>query len=120
MEDPNFAWAYARLARAHLGVYVDRVDWSQARLDRGEEALRRAVDLDPDSPEVWLAQSRFEDDFEKKLELLRRAREAMPGDPDPAFHIAMLCRDYGDWEKALEQFDQVIELDPRNPRFVFF
>lgn len=119
-EDPEFALAYARLARAHRRVYTARWDWTRARMERAEAALRRAVELDPDSADVWIAQALFEKEFEKEQDLLGRARKALPGKAHPIFALAMAHRRQGLWEKALELFELAAALDPRNSEVRFY
>ncbi|MDH4198029.1 MAG: serine/threonine-protein kinase, partial [Candidatus Aminicenantes bacterium] len=53
--DPNFALAWAELAKAHSRLVYFRYDMSPKKQEQAESALGRARELAPGSPEVHLA-----------------------------------------------------------------
>ena len=53
--DSNLALAYAQLSRAHLSMYWNSIDRTQARLKKAEKAVLKAQNINPDLPEVHLA-----------------------------------------------------------------
>lgn len=55
VEDPDFALAWAALARSHAGVYFFRVDASDSRREAARQAIERAFSLDANLPEAHLA-----------------------------------------------------------------
>jgi adenylate cyclase len=56
--DPNYARAYARLARTHMAAYLIALDddyLSPLALDRAHQLALKAVQLDPNLPEAHAA-----------------------------------------------------------------
>jgi len=57
--DPNFAVAWARLAREHARAYWFGVDTTPERLTLARQAMERAVALAPDDPQVMIEQGGY-------------------------------------------------------------
>ena len=88
--DPNFASAYAGLARYHfLRAWTTLIDTEESsRL--GEAAAKHAVELDPDSSDAYVARANFE------------------------FWRYRFLGDYGAQVAAEDDMRHAIELDPAN------
>lgn len=112
-EDPRYAPAWARLARIHLllGKYTD----GSEGYDAAEEALRRALDLNPDLPIAHHVYA--------QLDVARgRAREAMlrlltlvekgTNNPDVFAGLVMALRFCGLLDESAAAHDQARQLDP--------
>lgn len=116
--DPAFHAAYCLLVNANDQLYSRGYDHTPARLAAAEEALAKASELRPDSPETHLARAlhlyvalrdmknaRAEVDF---------AAQGLPNDPRiPEFKGYILRRE-GKAEEALAALQQALLLDPRN------
>lgn len=113
--DPKFARAYAALGRCyihHAQGYGGEEYYSLA-----ESALNRAIELDPDLSGarlqmVYIQLHRGEKD--EALATLADVRRETPNDPTVFIIAAMLYRLNGLYEKALRQYDRLVELNPRD------
>jgi TolB-like protein len=118
-KDPNFALAYAQMSYVHSWMHWFSVDDSPERLQLAEEAARRAVELNPQLPEVHLAVGYVaywgRRDYATALGEFERARMLLPNDVDVATAIASIHRRRGEWEAAIEEFSRAAALDPRSP-----
>src|SRR5215211_49277 len=84
-------------------------------LTRSEEALRRAVDLEPDNAQAVLglasvALSRH--DFRRALALGRRAQALAPGWPAPLGAIGDSLVELGRYDRAFAVFDEFAQREP--------
>jgi TolB-like protein/DNA-binding winged helix-turn-helix (wHTH) protein/Flp pilus assembly protein TadD len=117
--DPQFALAFAGLARAHEGLYRFAYDVSEERAQLARRALERAEALAPDSVAVLLARSRYASTIGNDVEgALRAAESAERLRPNDAGVIAaagnsrmMAAR----WPEAASTFERAVQLDPRSP-----
>ncbi|HEY3600777.1 MAG TPA: adenylate/guanylate cyclase domain-containing protein, partial [Chthoniobacterales bacterium] len=117
--DPNFAQAWARLAVVRSFLYFNGLD-SGASV---KEAVDRAVALQPDSGESWLAQAvyryRVLRQFPSALEAYREAQKRMPNDSDVLEQMAHLERRLGQKEAAEQHYRAAAQLDPKNGDTLF-
>jgi TolB-like protein/tRNA A-37 threonylcarbamoyl transferase component Bud32 len=115
--DPNFALAWAGLSSMQSLAHWE-LDSSPERISAAKAAMDRALDLDPNLPEVHLALGYYRyyvlRDFTGALSELREAEPALPNDTDVIKTIAMVQRRLGQWDEALTGFRRVVELDPRD------
>lgn len=116
--DPEFALAYAGLSQAHLSMYWFTFDQTDERLVRSQDALERAMEIDPDHPKVRMARGVFYynafRDYEQALDEFTFAMEMMPNDADIYFYIGAVQRRLGLWDDAVLNFELSLERDPRN------
>lgn len=115
--DPDFALAHALLGMAHTQHYWFHYDRSDSRLQRARLHIDRALELDPDLPEAHLAMARYHywghlayDDAIYELDI---AAAAIPGDPDIALTRGSIHRRAGRFERAIEDYERMTQLDPR-------
>ncbi|MEY4167218.1 MAG: hypothetical protein RIR52_1042 [Acidobacteriota bacterium] len=113
--DPNFARAHYTLGRCfiHHGQGYGGIDYFQ----RAETSLQRAIDLDPDIPGahlqmVYVYLNRGEKD--KALATLAEVRRKAPNDPTVFIVAGMLYRLNGLYDRALKQYERLVELSPRD------
>ena len=113
--DPNFARAHYTLGRCyiHHGQGYGGADYFQL----AESALTRAIELDPDIPGahlqmVYVYLNRGEKD--KALATLAEVRRKAPNDPTVFIVAGMLYRLNGLYDRALKQYDRLVELSPRD------
>jgi len=116
--DPGFAAAYAALSRANC-LFAAIYDPTPARRAKALEAARRALELDPASPEGRKALGLYYDvvlhDQKRALDELTRAAELLPNDAGLASWIGRVLWREGRIGEASAQFEKAVELDPRNP-----
>jgi serine/threonine protein kinase/tetratricopeptide (TPR) repeat protein len=113
--DPDFALAYARLSEAHARLYYYRVDLSQNRRDMAKSAMKMAMRLNPDLPDVHLAAGYYYLMVERDVE---RGFEEFAMAPDNAEVLEAKGDGYrqdGKWLEAFDHYEKACRLSPRNP-----
>ena len=117
--DPGFAAAWALLARVHLARFwfVEASDESRRH---AREAIERARTIDPENPEVDIAEGYYYywgfRNYERALEVLAPAVSAYPNDGELHTLLAFINRRAGHFEACLEHIHRAFELDPRSPK----
>lgn len=113
--DPKFARAHYTLGRCyiHHGQGYGGTEYFL----KAERALQRAIELDPDIPGahlqmVYVYLNRGEKD--KALATLAEVRRKAPNDPTVFIVAGMLYRLNGLYDRALKQYDRLVELSPRD------
>jgi tetratricopeptide (TPR) repeat protein len=120
--DPGFAPAWARLGRCYrlLGKYDDPAA-AEANLARGAEALRRALDLNPDLSLAHNLYAHVEVDTgrarEAVVRLLGRVRHAA-SEPELFAGLVQACRYCGLVEASVAAYERARSLDPGVPTSV--
>jgi len=119
--DPEFARAHATLGRCYI-LHAQGYG-GQEYYVLAERSLRRALDLDPTIVNARI-QMVYVDlhhgDKEKARATIEDLKHEVPEDPSVLFVAAMLYRLDGLYEKALEQYDQLLALNPRDIVIVSF
>jgi tetratricopeptide (TPR) repeat protein len=120
--DPAFALAWARLSRANALMYFQGLDSTTARRDASERALNTAQKLQPNSPEILLAQAYYQywvlRDYELAKATLGRVRELLPSSSDVPGALAVIARRQGHWDESVAYWEQTLALDPRNTEWL--
>jgi TolB-like protein/Flp pilus assembly protein TadD/tRNA A-37 threonylcarbamoyl transferase component Bud32 len=116
--DPAFFQAYCQLAYTHDQLYFLGLDHSQARLALAERAIQAAFRLRPEAGEAHLARAenlyRGYLDYEGALAELEAANKTLPNSPSVFALKGYIQRRQGRWEESMRNFEQAIDLDPRN------
>ena len=114
--DPKFALAYAHLSRSHANMYWYYYDRTEQRLAIAKEAVDKALQLAPDSPETHFALGHYyyhgRSDWDRALEEFAIARKNLPNDSDLLSFIGYVQRRQGKFEEALANIKRASELDP--------
>jgi len=115
--DPNFALAWAKMARANIYYYWNG-ETTPARLDAVKRALDRAQKLQPDSPETLLALGYYQyqvlRDYGAAKATLGAVAKILPGSSEVPSALARIARKEGRWNESIAYLDQALVLDPRN------
>ena len=119
--DPKFTLAYCRAAEAHDFLYLF-YDPTPEQRALGDAAISRALTLEPDMAEVHLAYAAhlfrcYRDNDQARIQLTI-ARRGLPNDADAIALEAYIDRHQGQFEKAIQEFNDAITHDPRNSVFV--
>ncbi len=116
--DPGFAEAHGRLAVV-AAVQYNRNDHTAERLAQSEQAIARALDLDPQLPSAHFAKAHNEYWAHKRFEVaLADLDRALAREPNYAEALSMrgwLYRRLGHWDEMLAAFARAVELNPRHP-----
>jgi tetratricopeptide (TPR) repeat protein len=116
--DPKFALAYCLSALAHDLLYR-LSDLTPERRVLADAPLNSALHLQPDLPEVRLAYARhlyyIDRDYDRAREQLAIARRGLPNNAEAMLLAAVMDRRQGGFEKAVQELEEAITRDPRNP-----
>ena len=115
-EDPHYAPGWAGVGRMHrmIGKYIGKE--TVERLSRAEQALQRALELNPDLSLAENALAHLNVDLGRAeaamVRLIRRARDR-PADPDLYAGLTHACRYCGLMTASIAATEQARRLDPR-------
>ena len=116
--DPTFHAAFCQLAFLHARLYAQGYDHTPERLSAADEALRRAVELQPDSAETHLARANYfywaRRDYKGAQAELEVAANGLPNDARIPELKGYIARRQGRFEDGLRLLEQALTLDPRN------
>lgn len=115
--DPNYAEAWALLARVEAEFYYD-TDHTGAQFTRAQAAAETALRLAPESADAHAAMGIFWyyclQDFDRALTELNVARERAPNDSNVSLFIAWVKRRQGKLDESIDLQHQAAKLDPLN------
>ncbi len=116
--EPDYALAWAGLARASAGYASQASEGNREALLRGRGAAAKALELDSALPEAHTAlgyiQYFFDWDWDAAESSSRRALELRPGDVPAGRNLARLIGDRGRLDESLNTLRSIIEADPLN------
>jgi TolB-like protein/Tfp pilus assembly protein PilF len=116
--DPQFALAWARLAVARSHLYFNGIDLDNNSGAVVKEAADRAMSLQPELGEAWLAQGvyryRVLRDFQGALRSYEEALKRLPNSAFVLNQMAHLERRLGQADVAQKHYQAAAQLDPRN------
>jgi len=116
--DPQFALAWARLAVARSQLYFNGIDLETNSGAAVKEAADRAMSLQPELGEAWLAQGvyryRVLRDFQGALQSYDGALRRLPNSAFVLEQMAHLERRLGQFDVAQKHYQAAAQLDPRN------
>ena len=117
--DPDFAVAWALLARVHSYFYFNRTDATKTRRSEAERALGEALRLKPDLAEVMLADAYHEywvkRDFEGARASFEKLSAKWPNNADVLTALASITRRQGRWDESKGYFQRAVAIDPLRP-----
>jgi len=116
--DPEFAPAHVALSENHSLIFHFRYDRSPQRLANAIAAALRALELRPDLPEGHRALGYYyywgQRNYEQALSEFSLAAAGRPNDPLLISSIGIVLRRQGRWDEAMDAFERVAQLDPKN------
>src|SRR5947209_5619180 len=116
--DPNFAFAWARLAVLRSFLFFNAVDRNTNTAGAVKEAADRAMALAPEAGESWIAQGAYRyrvlRDFAGAVTAYKQAQIRLPNNSYLLQNLAFVQRRLGLWQEAGETFKKALELDPRD------
>jgi TolB-like protein/Tfp pilus assembly protein PilF len=116
--DPNFAFAWARLAVLRSFLYFNAVDLNTNTAGAVKEAADRAIALAPEAGESWIAQGAYRyrvlRDFAGAVTAYKQAQIRLPNNSYLLQNLAFVQRRLGLWQEAEATFKRALELDPRD------
>ncbi|HZC34311.1 MAG TPA: TIR domain-containing protein, partial [Chthoniobacterales bacterium] len=119
--DPNFALAYCQMAFAHDFLYY-RFERTSERRAKADEAINKALGLQPDRAEIHLAYAnhlyRGHRDYERARSHVAAVRRDKPNDSEAIYLEALMDGREGHFEDAIQKLKDAIALDPQNPMLI--
>jgi tetratricopeptide (TPR) repeat protein len=119
--DPQFALAYAKLARAHAWMNQLRYDLSPERLEKSRRAAELALEIDSTLSEAHLGYGTYLywglDDYNGAVVEFSRARDLRPSGTSAnqaLVAMANVLRRLGRFDEAIANYRRAKELDPRS------
>jgi TolB-like protein/Tfp pilus assembly protein PilF len=115
--DPTFAEAWASLGNALTQIYFQH-DHTDAARGAATQAIDRALQLQPDLPEAWIALGYFrywgDLDFDGALAAYAKASEKLPNSGQIHEFVGLVKRRQGRYDESLAELRKAAQLDPRN------
>ncbi|HVH55194.1 MAG TPA: protein kinase [Vicinamibacterales bacterium] len=115
-EDPHYAPGWAGAGRMHRMIAKYEGTETDERLARAEQALKRALELNPDHSAAENVLAHLEVDLGRAeasmVRLLRRAKDR-PADPDLYAGLTHACRYCGLVSASIAATEQARRLDPK-------
>ncbi len=115
--DPNFAGAFAALARVHEWTYRD-FDPTPARKEKARVAAETAIRLQPELPEAHLAMGFYyyycERDYQGALKEFAIAKLRLPNSPEVYMAIGAIERRQGKWKESTANLERASSLSPKD------
>src|SRR5215831_10177779 len=116
--DPKFALAWARLGVIRSFLFFNGVDTNTNSAAAVKEAADKAMALQPDLAEAWIAQGAYRyrvlRDFPGALQAYDEGRKRLPNLALVYQYMAYVERRLGRWKDAEEHYKKAAELDPQN------
>jgi serine/threonine protein kinase/Tfp pilus assembly protein PilF len=120
--DPKFTLANCASVTANAQAY-EFGDRTPERRAAADAAMKAALELQPDLPEVHLAYTLYlywiYRDYERARVQLDMARRSLPNNVEAFLLAGYMDRRQGKWDRALQEFNEAIARDPRNPKSVY-
>ena len=120
--DPKFMRAWSMLSTAHLDLFFQGFDHTDARMDAARRVIERMVAIDPNAGETHFSQAlyfyRVFRDYDRARAELEQARRTLPNASSIYVILGAMDRRQGRWNEAVRNINRAIELDPRNFRFL--
>lgn len=117
--DPNYARAYAGLARAYQGVVGLDQGWPRTELEKAKQAVEKALELDNTLGEAYAVRGSinwaYEWDFVAAEKDLTTAIELEPNNDTVQSRHAFLCVYSGRFEQALKEIETARAIAPGTP-----
>ena len=116
--DPQFADAWARLARQCASIFFLQFDATPARQERARVAAETATRLAPASPETLLANAYYRyhvlHDYAGARDLFEKLRGELPSSSEAIEALARIARRQSRWNDSLRLFEEAEKLNPRD------
>ncbi|PYL63621.1 MAG: hypothetical protein DMF20_12160 [Verrucomicrobia bacterium] len=116
--DPNFAFAWARLAVLRSFLFFNAIDPNTNTAGAVKEAADHAMALAPEAGESWIAQGAYRyrvlRDFAGAVTAYKQAQIRLPNNSYLLQNLAFVQRRLGLWQEAEATYKKALELNPRD------
>jgi len=122
--DPNYAWAYYNLGRAHIvAVWVGASKSPKQSLGKAMESLQKAIDLDDTLAEAHGRLGFLYSMTRQYDKGVAEAEKAVALNPNSAMAHVMLGKTLvfdGRWEESIPEYKKAIRLNPIPPHMYLY
>jgi TolB-like protein/Tfp pilus assembly protein PilF len=116
--DPDFAAAWALLARIHARVYFIGLDQTEATRVAARKAVETALRLQPELAEAQIAKGFYEyyvvGDYDAARRTFEQLRSRWSNNAEIVKALGLIALRQSRWSEGREYFDAAIALDPRD------
>jgi len=120
VKDSKFVLGYCLLVKAYDQLY--RLDLAEDLRVLGDAALKEAVQLQPDLPDVHIASAfhlyRCYRNYARARLQIAMAQRARPNSTDALVIAAYIDREQGHLQESTRSLERAIDLDPRNCEYL--
>jgi serine/threonine protein kinase/tetratricopeptide (TPR) repeat protein len=109
--DPDFATAYSYLALAHS--WLGNVEARNEAIEKANALSHKATEKERLFIEAYHARY-IERNQEKRKSIVQEIAKKFPKEKEAYSLLALFYRDEGNYDKAIEEFNKVLELDPNS------
>ena len=118
--DSSFALAHAWLSVNHSLSYHYFIDRSKDRVKKAKTSFEKALSLDPNLPEAFVAQGRYFyygfRDYQEALKSLEMAKKLKPNDWFTIYTMGVIKKRQGLFDEAVSLYLKAQALNPTNYR----
>jgi adenylate cyclase len=119
--DPNYAWAYYILGRAHMmDVWFTSSKSPEDSIARSRELAKKAIVLDDSLAEAYALLGylfTMTEQHDKAIALVEKAVALNPNSADLHYRLGKVLNFVGGWEESIPEYKKAIRLDPIPPNY---
>jgi len=119
-EDPLFAGAHVKRARAHLYRYWQKSEGWQGHDLKAREDIKIGLELNPELPELKITEAaayyHLDRNYDAALKILDKLKSESPNLAEMYPYIAYILRRQGKWNETINNLKYGLQLDPINTR----
>jgi len=119
--DPNYAWAYYILGRAHMmDVWFTYSKSPEDSIAKSTELAKKAIVLDDSLAEAYALLGylfTMTGQHDKAIALVEKAVALSPNSADLHYRLGKVLNFVGGWEESIPEYKKAIRLDPIPPNY---
>jgi len=119
--DPNYAWAYYILGRAHMmDVWFTSSKSPEDSIEKSRELAKKAIVLDDSLAEAYALLGylfTMTEQHDKAIALVEKAVALNPNSADLHYRLGKVLNFVGGWEESIPEYKKAIRLDPIPPSY---
>lgn len=120
--DPKFTLAYVLRANWQGTHYFNKWPTWEGRDKLAKADMMRAVELNPELPEVKICQAftlyHTEREYEGAIRILSELLQQRPNDVQVYYWLGIVQRRKGDWLNAIANLERAVTMEPRNTDYL--
>ncbi len=122
--DPNYAWAYYTLARAHMvDMWLTSSKSQKDSIAKSRELAKKAIAMDDSLAEAYALLGylfTMTDQHDKAIALVEKAVALNPNSAELHYRLGKGLNFAGRYEEAISEYKKAIRLDPIPPNYYLY